>query len=48
MDVKRVLHEELGLSAEDKGYWYILTALEEIKSRTRAVRSIKKPVKKTG
>lgn len=30
MSLKRVLHEELCLSGEDKGYWYLLVALDEI------------------
>lgn len=42
MDVKKVLHDQLGLSAEDKGYWYILTALEEIERDELVLTSVMK------
>ena len=42
MDVKKVLHDQLDLSAEDKGYWYILAATEEIERDAMVLTSVMK------
>lgn len=42
MNAKRVLHEELCLSGEDRGYWYLLTALSVIERDETVLTSVTK------